>query len=137
MSKDALRRGTKTRRKVLGDEHVDRAEAAKTGFNAEFQRLITLHAWDDVWNRPHFDHRTRRLLVISMLAAQGHWSEYRMHIGAALRSGDLSTDDIREVLLTAMIYCGVPIANHGFKEARAEIDALAAKPKPKKAAKKR
>ena len=137
MSKDAYQRGMKTRRKVLGDEHVDRAEATKTDFNEEFQRLITLHAWDDVWNRPHFDHRTRRLLTISMLAAQGHWAEYRMHIGAALRSGDLSAKDIRELLLTAMIYCGVPTANHGFKEARAEIEALAAKPKPKKAAKKR
>ena len=137
MSKDAYQRGMKTRRKVLGDEHVDRAEATKTDFNEEFQRLITLHAWDDVWNRPHFDHRTRRLLTISMLAALGHWAEYRMHIGAALRSGDLSAKDIRELLLTAMIYCGVPTANHGFKEARAEIEALAAKPKPKKAAKKR
>jgi len=137
MSKDAYQRGMKTRRKVLGDEHVDRAEATKTDFNEEFQRLITLHAWDDVWNRPHFDHRTRRLLTISMLAALGHWAEYRMHIGAALRSGDLSAKDIRELLLTAMIYCGVPTANHGFKEARAEFEALAAKPKPKKAAKKR
>jgi len=136
MSDAAYKRGMKTRRKVLGDEWVDRAEATKTGFNEEFQRLITLHAWDDVWNRPHFDHRTRRLLTISMLAAQGHWTEYRLHIGAALRSGDLSVDDIRELLLTAMIYCGVPTANHGFKEARAEIDEFAAKPKSKKAAKK-
>src|SRR6185369_11116949 len=136
MSKDAYQRGMKTRRKVLGDEWVDRAEATKTDFNEEFQRLITLHAWDDVWNRPHFNHRTRRLLTISMLAAQGHWVEYRLHIGAALRSGDLSTDDIRELLLTAMIYCGVPTANHGFKEARAEIDALDAKPAKAKKKKK-
>ncbi|APV50768.1 gamma-carboxymuconolactone decarboxylase [Betaproteobacteria bacterium GR16-43] len=133
MSENAYRRGMKTRRKVLGDEWVDRAEATKTEFNAEFQRLITHHAWDDVWNRPHFDHRTRRLLTIAMLAALGHWTEYRLHVGAALRSGDLSTDDVRELLLTAMIYCGVPTANHGFKEARAEIDAL----KPPKKAKRR
>jgi 4-carboxymuconolactone decarboxylase len=132
MSDKALQRGMKTRRKVLGDEHVDRAVRTQTPFNADFQRLITRYAWDEIWNRPHFDHRTRRLLVLSMTAAQARWEEFRLHVRAGLESGDLEQDDIKEVLLQAAIYCGIPVANHAFREAKAEIDALAGKPKGKR-----
>lgn len=130
--KEALKRGAKTRRKILGDEHVDRAERTRTPFNADFQQLITRYAWDEIWNRPHFDHRTRRLLVLAMTAAQARWEEFRMHVRAGLESGDLDADDIKEILLQAGIYCGIPIANHGFREAKAEMDALDAKRKGKR-----
>ncbi len=126
MSKDAYKRGMKTRRKVLGDEWVDRAERTKTAFNAEFQELITRYAWDDIWNRPGLSHKVRRMLVIAMTAAMGRWEEYALHVRAALQSGDLSEDDLKEVLLQSAVYCGVPTANHAFKEARqvmAELEA--------------
>ena len=127
MSRDAHERGMKTRRKVLGDEWVDRAERTKTGFNTEFQDLITRFAWDEIWNRPGLDHKTRRMLVIAMTAAIGRWEEFSLHVRAALASGDLSQDDLKEVLLQAAVYCGVPTANTAFREARAVIESLGKK----------
>lgn len=133
MSRDAYRKGMKTRRKVLGDEWVDRAERNKTPFNAEFQELITRYAWDEIWNRKGLPHATRRMLVIAMMVALGRWEEFQLHVRAALQSGDLSEDDVKEVLLQSAIYCGVPAANTAFKEARETIAALsAAKDKKKK-----
>jgi 4-carboxymuconolactone decarboxylase len=127
MAKDGYERGMKTRRKVLGDEWVDRAERTKTGFNAEFQELITRYAWDEIWNRPGLTHEVRRMLVIAMMVALGRWEEFRLHVRAALQSGDLSEDSLKEVLLQACVYCGVPAANTAFKEAREVIAELAAK----------
>lgn len=132
MAKTAYEKGMKTRRKVLGDAWVDRAERNKTPFNAEFQELITRYAWDEIWNRPGLDHRTRRMLVITTMVALGRWEEYTLHVRAALQSKDLSEDDIKELLLQATIYCGIPAANHAFKEARAVIAELAAPAKKKK-----
>ena len=126
MSKEAYERGMKTRRKVLGDEWVDRAERNKTPFTADFQELLTRFAWDEIWNRPGLKHNVRRMLVLAMTAALGRWEEFRLHTRAALQSGDLTQDDIKEVLLQAAVYCGVPTANTAFKEAReviAELDA--------------
>ena len=125
MSRDAYQRGMKTRRKVLGDEWVDRAERTNTAFNAEFQDLITRYAWDEIWNRRGLPHRVRRMLVIAMTLALGRWEEYALHVRAALHSGDLSEDDLKEVLLQAAIYCGVPAANTAFREAREVIAELA------------
>lgn len=124
MAKNAYERGMKTRRKVLGDEWVDRARKTQTEFNADFQDLITRYAWDDIWNRPGLDRVTRRMVVIAQMVALGRWEEFNLHVGAALRSGDLSTGDLKEILLQSAIYCGVPAANHAFKEARAVIDGL-------------
>jgi 4-carboxymuconolactone decarboxylase len=129
MGKDAYRKGMKTRRNVLGDEWVDAAERNKTSFNEDFQRLITIYAWDEVWNRPHFNHKTRRLLTLAMTAALGRWEEFRIHVRSGLASKDLSEDDIKELLLQSAIYCGVPTANHAIKEARIEMDALAKRTK--------
>lgn len=127
MSRDAHERGMKTRRKVLGDEWVDRAERTKNEFNAEFQDLITRYAWDEIWNRPGLDHRTRRMLVLAMTVALGRYEEFALHVRAALSSGDLSQDDLKEVLLQSAIYCGIPAANTAFKEARAVIESLGKK----------
>ena len=123
---DAHERGMKTRRKVLGDAWVDRAEKNKTDFNADFQALITRYAWDEIWNRPHFDHRTRRTIVIAQMVALGTWEEFALHVRAALQSGDLTADDVKEILLQSAVYCGVPKANHAFREARLILDELAA-----------
>jgi 4-carboxymuconolactone decarboxylase len=114
--KEHYDRGMAMRRKTLGAAHVDRANANKTPFNADFQDLITRYAWG-IWTRPHFDVRTRRVLVIGTLMALGHWEEFRMHVRSALVEGGFSPDDIKEIILQQAIYCGVPAGNHAFKEA--------------------
>jgi 4-carboxymuconolactone decarboxylase len=126
MAKTAYEKGMKTRRKVLGDEWVDRAERNKTPFNAEFQELITRYAWDEIWNRKGLDHKARRILVIGTMVALGRWEEFVLHVRAALQSKDLSADDLKEILMQQAIYCGIPAANHAFKEARAVMAELAA-----------
>ena len=125
-------RGMKTRRKVLGDEWVDRAIADTTDFNAEFQELITRYAWDEIWNRPAIPHKVRRMIVIAQMVALGRWEEFALHVRAALQSGDLTQDDVKEVLLQSAIFCGIPAANHAFKEARAVIESLKTPRKAKK-----
>lgn len=114
--KERYDKGMAQRRKVLGNEWVDRANAKKSPLTAEFQEFITRAAWGEVWTRPHFDERTRRILVIGTMLALGHWDEFRMHVRAALVEGGFSQDDIKEILLQQAIYAGVPAANHAFKE---------------------
>ncbi len=82
--KERHERGMAKRRKVLGAEWVDRANAKKTPFNEEFQDLITRYAWGEVWTRPHYDERTRRVLVLGTMIALGQWDEFRLHVRAAL-----------------------------------------------------
>jgi len=113
--------GMAVRRAVLGDEHVDRAEAGKTPFNEEFQNLITRYAWGEIWTRPGLDRRTRSAMVLTAMIALRHWDEFAMHVRAARNNG-LSEEEIKEVILQAAIYCGVPAANHAFKVAAAVLD---------------
>ena len=115
--KERYDRGMAQRRKVLGNAWVDRANANKTAFNEEFQDFITRAAWGEVWTRPHFDERARRILVIGTMLAIAQWDEFRMHVRAALVEGGFSADDIKEIILQQAIYCGVPAANHAFREA--------------------
>ena len=126
--KERHERGMARRRKVLGNAWVDRANAKKTSFNAEFQDFITRAAWGEIWTRPHYDERTRRILVIGTMLALDKWEEFRMHVRAALAEGGFSEDDIKEIIMQQAIYCGVPAANHAFKEA-AEVIAELAKTK--------
>ena len=130
-NRKAHERGMKTRRRVLGDEWVDRAIANTTGFNADFQELITRYAWDEIWNRPGLTHKERRLIVIGQMVALGRWEEFALHVRAALSSGDLDADDLKEILLQSTVYCGVPAGNHAFKEARAVLESLG-KAKPRR-----
>jgi 4-carboxymuconolactone decarboxylase len=115
--KERYARGMAKRRKVLGNAWVDRANAKKTPFNEEFQDFITRAAWGEIWTRPHYDERTRRILVIGTMLALDKWDEFRMHVRAALAEGGFTADDIKEIILQQAIYCGVPAANHAFKEA--------------------
>jgi 4-carboxymuconolactone decarboxylase len=117
---DAFDRGMKVRRAVLGDAHVDRATASANDFNREFQDLLTRYAWGEIWSRPGLDRKTRSCMVLTNMIALGAWDEFRMHVRAAFNNG-LSEADIKEVILQAAIYCGVPAANHAFKEAAAAI----------------
>jgi 4-carboxymuconolactone decarboxylase len=122
--RERYERGIAQRRKVLGNAWVDRSLKNKTPFNEEFQDFITRAAWGEVWTRPHYDERTRRVLVIGTMLALDKWEEFRMHVRAALAEGGFTADDIKEIILQQAIYCGVPAANHAFKEAGAIIDEL-------------
>lgn len=114
--------GMETRRAVLGDAHVDRAEAAKTEFDADFQRFITEGAWGSVWSRPGLTQRERSLITIALLAALGHDEEVAMHVRATANTG-ATADDIKEALLHVAVYAGVPTANRAFKIAKRELEA--------------
>lgn len=102
-----------TRRAVLGDEHVSRAQTRTSEFTADFQDLITRYAWGEIWGRPGLDRRSRSIAVLTALIAGGHWEEFPMHVRAAVRNG-LTRAEIREVLLQSAIYCSVPSANRAF-----------------------
>lgn len=112
--------GMKIRREVLGDAHVDRATADADDFTGDFQELITRYAWGEVWNREGLDRRTRSCVTLTALVAGGHLDELAFHTRAALRNG-LTPAEIREVLIHAAVYCGVPAANSAFKVAQAVI----------------
>ncbi len=109
--------GVKVRREVLGDAHVDRAEAAKTEFDAAFQQLITESAWGSVWARPNWTRRERSIVTLALLAALGHHDEVAMHVRAT-RSTGASPADIAEAMLHVAIYAGVPAANSAIKVAK-------------------
>jgi 4-carboxymuconolactone decarboxylase len=104
--------GMKIRRAVLGDEHVDRAVAATTDFNRDFQEFITRNAWGEIWTRPGLPRHTRSLLTLAMMIALNRGEEFRMHVKAALNK--VTRDQIKEVRLQSAVYCGVPAANSAF-----------------------
>jgi 4-carboxymuconolactone decarboxylase len=117
--------GMATRRAVLGDAHVDRAEAATTDFDAPFQRLITESAWGTVWADTTITQRERSMLTLALLAATGNFEEIPMHIRATLRTG-AAKEDVMQAFLHVAIYAGVPKANHAIKLAKqtyAEMEA--------------
>ncbi|MBD8530565.1 MULTISPECIES: 3-oxoadipate enol-lactonase [unclassified Massilia] len=110
-------RGLHNRRTVLGDEWVDRSLNKASGFNADFQNLITRFAWNEIWGRPGLDHKTRRAIVLSITVALGRWEEFELHVRAALLGPDdsrLTPDEIKEILMQSAIYAGVPAANTAF-----------------------
>ncbi len=122
---DRFEIGMATRRKVLGDAHVDRAEAAKSDFDEPFQTFITEGAWGGVWSRPQLTPRERSMITIALLAALGQSEEVAMHIRATANTG-ATRDDVIEALLHVAVYAGVPAANHAIKIAKqvyAEMDA--------------
>lgn len=110
--------GMMTRRAVLGDAHVDRAEAAKTPFDAPFQTLITEGAWGTVWSDTTISKRERSMLTLALLAATGNFEEIPMHIRATANTG-ATRDDVIQAFLHVAIYAGVPKANHAIKLAKA------------------
>ena len=127
MTENAREAGTRNRRQVLGDAHVDRSIARTLPFDKPFQDMITRYCWGEVWDRPGLNRRTRSLLTMAMLLAQGHDEEFRLHVRGSANCG-VSREEVTEMLLQATIYCGVPSANTGFrlaKEVFAEMDAEA------------
>ncbi|UFS61217.1 4-carboxymuconolactone decarboxylase [Subtercola endophyticus] len=115
--------GMIVRREVLGDTHVDAANAKITPETADFQNFITRYAWGEIWTRPGLDRRTRSFLTLACLVTGGHESELRMHVRAALTNG-LTRAEIAEALLHTAIYAGVPAANSALAAARETFAAL-------------
>ena len=117
MSDDERReRGMKIRREVLGDDHVDRAQAKSTPLTRDFQDLITRYAWGEIWSRPDLDRRTRSCITVAMTVALNRPEELALHLRGALRNG-VTVDELREVLLQTAVYCGIPAANAAFRVA--------------------
>jgi 3-oxoadipate enol-lactonase/4-carboxymuconolactone decarboxylase len=117
---DPYESGIKVRREVLGDAHVDRELAEADGFSGEFQDFLTRYAWGEIWSRPGLDRRTRSCVALTALIASGHTAELPAQVRAALRNG-LTVAELREVLLQAAVYCGVPAAEEAFRVARAVV----------------
>ncbi|WEX11305.1 4-carboxymuconolactone decarboxylase [Chelativorans sp. AA-79] len=109
-----FKEGMATRRSVLGDAWVDRAEANKTEFDVPFQELITEAAWGHVWSRPDWTKRERSMVTIALLAALGQHEELAMHVRATANTG-ATAEDLREAMLHVAVYAGVPAANHAIK----------------------
>ncbi|CAO3438117.1 4-carboxymuconolactone decarboxylase (EC 4.1.1.44) [Azospirillum endophyticum] len=116
--KDLYDRGMAVRRSVLGDAHVDRSLERATDFDADFQEFITKTAWGQIWTRPGLDIRTRSMLTIGMLAALGKDGELKLHIRATRNTG-VTRDEVKEILMQATVYAGVPAGNHAIALARA------------------
>jgi 3-oxoadipate enol-lactonase/4-carboxymuconolactone decarboxylase len=108
-----LERGLARRRQTLGATHVDKRVAEGDPLTDDFQQLITRYAWDEIWNRPGLDPRTRRLLVLAITAALGRWEEFDLHVGAGL-DAELQLTEVKELLLQTAVYAGVPAGNTGF-----------------------
>jgi len=110
-------RGLARRKEVLGVDYVEARLRNRHPFTEEFQALITRYAWGEMWTRPVFDDRTRRLLVLSMMVALKSWEEFELHVRAGL-GHELSQTELKEMLMLAAVYCGVPAANTAFAQAR-------------------
>ena len=116
--------GLRNRRAVLGDAHVERSLARRTAFTREFQDLITRYAWGEIWGRPGLDRKTRSLLTLAFMIALNRPDEFKLHVRARRQTG-VSPDELKELILQAAIYCGVPAANSAFhwaEEVLAERD---------------
>jgi 4-carboxymuconolactone decarboxylase len=115
--------GIKVRRAVLGDAHVDRAQAQSDAFTSDFQDFITRYAWGSIWTREGLGRRERSLITLALLTALGHTEEIPMHVRAALTNG-VTQAEIKEVLLHTAVYAGVPAANNAFAVAKKTLDSI-------------
>ena len=120
---DRFERGMATRRAVLGDAHVDRAEAEKSAFDAPFQSMITEGAWGTVWADETISRRERSMLTLALLAATGNFDEIPMHIRATAQTG-ATPEDVMQAFMHVAVYAGVPKANHAIKLAKATFDEM-------------
>ena len=109
--------GLKTRSEVLGKSYVEKSMSAVDDFNRPFVELLNTYCWNDVWNRPGLERKTRSMLNLAMLSALGRTHELKLHINGALNNG-LSKEEIREVFMQVAIYCGVPAAVESFRSAK-------------------
>lgn len=132
---DGLARGLANRRRLLGDAWVDRAIASADELTVDFQRMVTCYVWDGIWSRPGLDPHTRRLLVLTTMAALGRWEEFELHVRAGLTAppddparAPIDVATLREILLQVAVYAGVPVGNTGLAVVRRVLESLDRKP---------
>ncbi|HEX6143417.1 MAG TPA: 4-carboxymuconolactone decarboxylase [Geminicoccaceae bacterium] len=123
MADDTFERGLEIRKAVLGPDHVERSMQSADDFNRPYQEMVTDYCWGAVWGREGLPRKTRSLLNLAMLTALGREDEFKLHVRGAIRNG-VTKAEIQEVLLQAMIYCGVPAANSAFAQARQVFKAM-------------
>jgi len=126
MAKDRYEEGMTIRRKMLGDAWVDRSLATRNDFNGEIREQITRQAWGEVWTRPGIDPKIRRFMALSTMIALRAWDEFRLHVRSGLAQGDLSKDELKEIIIQATAYCGAPAGNHALAQAEAAFKEMAA-----------
>jgi 4-carboxymuconolactone decarboxylase len=117
MNRDAFEKGLKTRREVLGAEYVDNSIRNADEFNRPMQELVTEYCWNEIWNRPGLDRKTRSIVNLAMLTALNRPHELKLHVKGAINNG-LSKNEISEIFLQSAIYCGVPAAIDSFRTAK-------------------
>ena len=117
MNREAFEKGLKTRREVLGAEYVDQAIRNADAFNLPLQELVTEYCWNEIWNRPGLDRKTRSIVNLAMLTALNRPHELKLHVKGAINNG-LSKDEMAEIFLQSAIYCGVPAAIDSFRTAK-------------------
>jgi len=117
MNKEAFDKGLQTRREVLGADYVDNAIKNADDFNMPMQDLVTEYCWNEIWNRPGLDRKTRSIINLAMLTALNRPHELKLHVRGAINNG-LTKEEIREVFMQTAIYCGVPAAIDSFRNAK-------------------
>ena len=127
MSSELYEAGLRNRRRVLGDDYVDRALAGADAFNEEFQQILTEYCWGKVWGRSTLTDRERSLINLGMISALNRGTEFKAHVRGALRNG-CTAAEIRDTLLQVAIYCGVPAGVEAFRLAREVLDAEGVEP---------
>ena len=127
MSSELYEEGLRNRRRVLGDDYVDRALAGTDAFNEEFQQILTEYCWGKVWGRSTLSDRERSLINLAMISALNRATEFKAHVRGALRNG-CTAAEIRDTLLQVAIYCGVPAGVEAFRLAREVLDAEGVEP---------
>ena len=123
VDREMFEKGLKTRREVLGSPYVDKAINTADDFNRPMQELVTQYCWGEIWGRPGLDRKTRSMLNLAMISALNRPHEFKAHVRGAINNG-VSKDEIREVLLQVMIYCGAPAGVDSFRMAREVFEDL-------------
>ena len=129
MARTLFENGLQARRKVLGDNYVDRALSGLDVFNAEFQQLVTEYCWGTVWTRTTLDDQQRSLINLAMIAGLNRGDEFKTHVRGALRNG-CTVEQIRDTLMQVAVYCGIPAGVEAFRLARQVFDAEGVTPSP-------
>ncbi|MBT4719085.1 MAG: 4-carboxymuconolactone decarboxylase [Rhodospirillaceae bacterium] len=115
--------GLAMRTKVLGEASAEAARASRNDFNGEIQDYMLREVWGSIWNRPGLDLKTRSCMVLSVMMALGRWEEFRLHVKAGFNNG-LGKDDIKEIILQNIAYCGAPVGRRGVIEAEAAFSEM-------------
>jgi len=117
MSSELFEKGLKVRKEVLGEDYVNKSIAGADEFTRTMAEWSTEFCWGALWTRPGLDQKTRRFMAITVMMALNRWEEFRLHVVGGLNAGDITKNDLKEIILQATVYCGAPVGNRAMKEA--------------------